>query len=100
MQVAGDLDLALCAPHLESLSLAYGQATCREPAQLPMLRSLQQETPTLRALHLRSCACLSRLELGLHCEVAPHRSAYHVTLMLPHAEIFSDDKLARLASPG
>ena len=53
-----------------------------------MLHSLQQETPTLRALHLRSCASLTRLELGLHCEVASHRSVNHVTLMLPQSQSF------------
>ena len=70
MQVAGDLDLELCAPRLEALSLSYGQATCREPVQLPVLGSLHQEMPSLRASDLRRCTNLGRLEMGCFCTVA------------------------------
>jgi hypothetical protein len=68
-QVTGDLDLEMHAPQLSSLTLSYGQATCREPAQLPKLRRLYQETPTLRAPDLKACTSLSKLVLGLFCKV-------------------------------
>ncbi len=57
------------APHLSSLTLSYGQATCREPAQLPKLARLQQETPALRPLDLQACTSLSKLAMGLFCKV-------------------------------
>ena len=68
-QVTGDLDLEMHAPQLSSLTLSYGQATCREPAQLPKLRRLYQETATLRAPDLQACTSLSKLVLGLFCKV-------------------------------
>ena len=76
-QVAGDLELEMHAPQLSSLTLSYGQATCREPAQLPMLRRLHQETPTLRAPDLQACSSLSKLALGLFCKVPYLSAAVH-----------------------
>ena len=69
-QVAGDLDLEMSAPCLESLKLTCGQAVCREPAQLPQLRCLHQESPRLRASDLLSCRSLQRVETGTFCTVA------------------------------
>ncbi len=71
-QVAGDLDLEMRAPCLESLRLTCGQAACREPAQLPQLRCLYQESPRLRALDLQSCTNLQRVETGTFCTVVPN----------------------------
>ena len=69
-QVAGDLDLEMRAPCLESLRLTCGQAVCREAAQLPQLRCLHQESPRLRASDLLSCRNLQRVETGTFCTVA------------------------------
>ena len=69
-QVAGELDLEMRAPCLESLRLTCGEAACREPAHLPQLRYLHQESPSLRASDLRSCADLQRVQMGAFCTVA------------------------------
>ena len=86
-QVAGDLDLEMHGPHLESLRLSYGQATCRAPAKLPQLRCLYQETPSLRASDLHNCRNLERVELGTFCKVTPVATCESFLARIPLSEV-------------